>query len=110
MQIADYILDNILAKKLTQGDKIQSVREMAADVQVNPNTVMRTFSYLQEEGIIFNKRGIGYFIADDAYEKTHKLKKDEFVRKYLPEVFRQMNLLNMSLDDLKKAFDNENPT
>ena len=109
MQIADYILDNILAKKLTQGDKIQSVREMAADVQVNPNTVMRTFSYLQEEGIIFNKRGIGYFVSDDAYEKTHKLKKNEFVRKYLPEVFRQMNLLNMNLEDLKRAFDNENP-
>jgi DNA-binding transcriptional regulator YhcF (GntR family) len=47
MQIADYILDNILAKKLKQGDKIQSVREMAADVQVNPNTIMRTFNFLQ---------------------------------------------------------------
>ena len=107
MQIADYILDNILAQKLAQGDKIQSVRELAAEVQVNPNTIMRAFNYLQEEGIIFNKRGIGYFITDDAYEITHKLKKDEFVKTYLPEVFRQMNLLNMNLDDLKLAYKSE---
>lgn len=107
MQIADYVLDNILAKKLKQGDKIQSVREMAAEVQVNPNTIMRTFNYLQEEGIIFNKRGIGYFISDDAYQITHKLKKEEFLRNYLPEVFRQMSLLEMNFDDLKMAYQSE---
>ncbi len=105
MQIADYILDNILAEKLKQGDKIQSVREMAANVQVNPNTVMRTFNYLQEEGIIFNKRGIGYFVAEDAYEKTRDLKKSSFVKKFLPEVFRQMQLLKMDFKDLKMAYD-----
>lgn len=105
MQIADYILDNILAEKLKQGDKIQSVRELAATVQVNPNTVMRTFNYLQEEGIIFNKRGIGYFVAEDAYEKTRDLKKTDFLDKYLPEVFRQMRLLKMEFQDLKSAFE-----
>ena len=66
MQIADYICESILANELKEGDRIQSVREMAAQVEVNPNTVARTFSYLQEKERIYNQRGVGYFAADDA--------------------------------------------
>ena len=101
MQIADYICENILALELKEGDRIQSVREMAAQVEVNPNTVARTFSYLQEKEIIYNKRGVGYFVAEDALTKTKALKKDAFIKQFLPEVFKMMELLGMSFDDLK---------
>lgn len=102
MQIADYICENILAAELKAGDRIQSVREMAAQVEVNPNTVARTFSYLQEKEIIFNKRGVGYFIAEDALEKTKELKKTAFVKQFVPEVFKMMELLGISFEDLQK--------
>ena len=105
MQIADYILDNILGQELKQGDRLQSVRDMAASVQVNPNTIMRTFTYLQEQGVIFNKRGIGYFVSEDALDKTKAIKKEAFVKQYLPEVFKVMDLLNMNLEDLKEIYD-----
>ena len=101
MQIADFIIENILATELKGGDRIQSVREMAAQVEVNPNTVARTFSYLQEKEIIFNKRGVGYFVAEDALDKTKKLKKEAFIKHYLPEVFKMMELLGISFEDLK---------
>ena len=64
LQIADHFCENILRKKWNPGDRIPSVREMAVNIEVNPNTVMRTFNYLQDKGIIFNKRGIGYFVSD----------------------------------------------
>lgn len=85
MQIADYICESILAAELKGGDRIQSVREMAAQVEVNPNTVARTFTYLQEKEIIFNKRGVGYFVAEDALEKTKVLKKAALSNSFSPK-------------------------
>ncbi len=102
MQIADYISENILAEKLKGGDRIPSVREMAAQVEVNPNTVARTYTYLQEREIIFNKRGVGYFIAEDALEKTRALKKDAFLQQYLPDFLKMMKLLNLNWEDVQK--------
>jgi len=107
MQIADYLCERILAAELKGGDRIQSVREMAAQVEVNPNTVARTFTYLQEKEIIFNKRGVGYFVADDALQKTKDLKKTAFIKQYLPEVFKLMELLEISFEDLKKLKEEE---
>ena len=104
MQIADLIIDEVLAKRLPEGERIQSVREMAARVQVNPNTVQRAFTFLQDQGIIVNQRGVGFFVADDAFAKTQHLRKDEFLTEYLPEFIRRMKLLNLELEDLKKYF------
>ncbi len=104
MQIADHVIENILAQNINGGDRMQSVREMAESVQVNPNTVMRSYSYLQDEGLIFNKRGIGYFIADDALNRTQDMKKSNFIQNALPEFFRQMDLLGIDFDELKKLY------
>ena len=97
-------MDNILARKIQRGEKTQSVREMAATVQVNPNTIQRSYNYLQEQEIIVNQRGIGFFVADDALEKTQSLKKSSFVKQELPQVFKTMNLLEMNFDDLKEIY------
>ena len=105
MQIADAILDHILAQRWQQGERIPSVRELASDIQVNPNTVMRTFNYLQDKGIIFNKRGIGYFVSEKAYEKTRNIRKDDFVHHFLPQVFKTMELLEMNFEDLKSIYE-----
>jgi len=104
MQIADHIFENILAGELAPGDRLQSVREMAANIQVNPNTVVRTFSYLQDKGIIFNQRGIGFFVSDDALTKAQNLKKETFIQQYIPEFFKMMDLLNLSMKDLEKLY------
>ncbi len=104
MQIADFITENILSEKIKAGDKIQSVREMAASIQVNPNTVMRTYSYLQEQEIIYNKRGIGYFVADDAAQKMKALRKEEFVKQDLPALFKNMDLLEIGFEELEQIY------
>ena len=104
LQIGEYICENILRKLWKEGEKIPSIREMAISIEVNPNTVMRTYNYLQDMGIIFNKRGIGYFIADRSYEKTRELKKKNFINRELPHFFKTMDLLKITLDDLKELY------
>lgn len=101
LQIADTFCENILLRKWKALDRIPSVREVAVEIEVNPNTVMRTFTYLQEQGIIFNKRGIGYFVSEDGFEKTIALRKENFVTNELPRFFKTMEFLNLSLDDMK---------
>lgn len=104
IQIANRFFENILKRKWTSGDKIPSIRDMAVEFEVNPNTTMRTFTYLQDKGIIYNKRGIGYFLADDGFEKTIALKKEQFVEEELPVFFNTMQLLGLTLEDLKVYF------
>lgn len=104
LQITDLFFDEILMKKWNNGDRIPSVRELAINIEVNPNTVMRTYSYLQEKGIIYNKRGIGYFLADDAYMATLKLRKEEFIQQDLPQIFKTINLLDIKFTDLEVLY------
>lgn len=104
LQIADQLCENILLEKWKPGDRIPSVRELAVSIEVNPNTVMRTFNYLQEKGIIFNKRGIGYFVSEDGFQKTRALRKEDFVTEELPRFFKAMSLLNLSLDDVNEYY------
>jgi len=105
-QIASSIQENILDKTWNEGDRIPSVRETAGRIQVNPNTVMRTYSLLQDEGIIYNKRGIGFFVADDARQKTIEMKKAKFNKDFLPELFKIVDQLGISWKEIEQSFDN----
>ncbi len=108
LQIADLICENILTLKWPVGEKIQSVREMAANIEVNPNTVMRSYAHLQDAGIIKNKRGIGFFVSEGAPDKILELQRQEFVQEELPEVVRKMKLLGVGIEDFVQLFDQFN--
>ena len=103
-QIADYICENILVTTWEEKDRIPSIREMAVATEVNPNTVMRTYTYLQNLGIIYNERGIGYFVASDALERIVALKKEEFISNDLPELFKKMDMLGISFDEIERLY------
>ena len=105
LQIGDHICENILRGTWKEGYRIPSIREMSVSIEVNPNTVMRTYSYLQDMGIIYNKRGIGYFVADHAQEKVLNRKRADFVSTTLPSLFRTMNLLKISFEELERHYD-----
>lgn len=105
LQIADHISERILSGTWQQGERIPSIREMSEEIEVNPNTVMRSYGYLQDLGIIYNQRGIGYFVAEDAFQKTLELKKKNFIRLELPRVFRTMDLLHLSCEDLRVLYE-----
>jgi DNA-binding transcriptional regulator YhcF (GntR family) len=101
LQIADQFCENILLEKWKPGDRIPSVRELAVTLEVNPNTILRTYNYLQDMGIIFNKRGIGYYVSDDGFHKTRDLRRQDFINHEIPRFFKAMSLLNLSIQDVE---------
>ena len=104
LQIGEYIFEQILLKKYPMGDKIPSIRELAVALEVNPNTVQRTYDFLQQKEIIQTKRGIGYFVADDAEEKILAFRREQFVEIELPNVFRNLHLLKIDFEDFKAKY------
>lgn len=93
LQIYDTICDQVLSGALVPDSRIPSVREYGAQLGVNPNTIMRTYEKLTTDGIIYNKRGLGFFISQDAREKVLEYKKTEFVNETVPKIRRQLQLL-----------------
>ena len=104
IQIADRVCDRVLSGEYQADARIPSVRELAVEMEVNPNTVMRSFERLQANDIIYNKRGIGYFIASDAEKKIRKMRHNQFVDEVLPSVFKEMHLLGVNLSELTEAY------
>ena len=102
IQIADNLSERILNGSLEAESKIPSVRELATEMGVNPNTIVRSYAELQSKKIIANSRGIGYFVSNNAKEIINNWRREEFFESDLPEFVRQMNVLGISYEDLKK--------
>lgn len=104
MQIADYFGTNIMQEQWLADEKVPSVRQLAIDLEVNPNTVMRTYTHLQETGVIYNKRGIGYFVSPNAKTILIDMIKQQFIEIELPEFYRKMELIGLTFKDLEEMF------
>lgn len=107
LQICTQMYEKILSGELKTDERILSVRELGVQLGVNPNTIMRSYETMQNMGIIYNRRGIGYFIAEGAREAILKLMKKEFMNDELPELVRKMKLLGVQLSELEQMFKTE---
>ncbi len=105
LQIVDRICDEVLGGNLKPDDRMPSVREYAATVQVNPNTMMRAYDYLSSLGIIYNRRGIGFFVSAKAPEEIHKMRISDIFGDRLLEVFRELQLLGITPETLKERYE-----
>lgn len=106
LQIADKLCDDVMLGNLAAGDRIPSVREYAARLEVNANTVMRSYEYLERSGVIFNRRGIGFFIADSALETITTMRKATFLNNEINYFLNRLMTLNISPDELKNIYAN----
>jgi DNA-binding transcriptional regulator YhcF (GntR family) len=104
LQIADFVCEQILLNIWKKNEKIPSVRELAVSLEVNPNTVMRTYAFLEEKDIIEMQRGIGYFVTKNARKHILEFKKEEFLNNDLPQLFRSMELLNIDLESFSQLY------
>ena len=104
VQMADRLCDEILAGKYQDDDRIPSVREYSVLLEVNTNTAVKAYDELARANIIYNKRGLGYFVTPGAKKQILKERKKEFMKERLPELFRQMKLLGITLEDVKSEF------
>ncbi|WP_346236269.1 GntR family transcriptional regulator [Niabella insulamsoli] len=105
LQIADYVCEKIMLREWMPDGKISSVRELAIQLEVNPNTVARAYEFLKQQDIIYDKRGIGYFITTEGSKNAANYRKQEFLEKELPLFFRNMYLLNIEPEDLKAKYE-----
>ena len=100
LQIADQIRDRILQGEWGAGERIPSIRELAIELGVNPNTVTRSYQALLDWGIVVNQRGRGYFVNERAAERALTAMRKEFVRDELPRIVRAMQTLDIGIDEL----------
>lgn len=100
LQIADQICVRILQSEWQVGDRIPSIRELAAELGVNPNTVTKSYQTLVDRKVISNQRGRGYFVNADAPKRVLEEMKKDFIREEIPRIAKAMDLLNIGIDEL----------
>ncbi len=105
LQLAERIMDAIIAERYTPGSRIPSVREYAAEVEVNPNTVVRSYEYLEQKGIVYNKRGLGFFVADNAPEVVMSMRRAVFYAEELPYFFERIESFGWSPAELAAEYE-----
>jgi GntR family transcriptional regulator len=104
LQIADHMSEHITLGKWLPDEKVPSVRELAIALQVNPNTVMRTYEHLQQLDILFNKRGLGLFVTTDAVKRVKTIRKERFLQQELPDFFNSIYLLDIDPEEVLKRY------
>lgn len=99
-QIALLLEDRILSGTFSESERLPSARELAATLEVNPNTAARSLQLLSDMGLAYTERGAGYFVAPGAYEKIQVARRERFFNEELPRVFSMMQSLGIQFDEL----------
>ena len=105
LQMVDRLCNEILAGTYHEDDRIPSVREYAVMLEVNTNTAVKAYDELARANIIYNKRGLGYFVSPGAKEQILDERRRDFMDNKLPELFRQMKLLGIKKVEIRNLFD-----
>lgn len=109
LQMSERLCDDILSGRYKAGDRIPSVRELSEMLEVNTNTVVRTYDRLTRLEIIYTRRGMGYFVAENARSLILASRRKEFMDESLPELFRQMRLLGITVEELEERWNESGP-
>ncbi len=104
IQIAERIADEIMLGVYKDDGRIPSVREYAARMEVNTNTALRSYAYLEQTGVIYQRRGLGYFTTPEARELIIKHYKEDFFGSFLPEMFSRMDILGIGIEEIEKLY------
>ncbi len=104
IQMADRLCDDILAGTYSDDDRVPSVREYAVSLEVNTNTAVKAYDQLARDGIIYNRRGLGYFVTPGARDSIMQARRKAFLDTTLPSLFRDMRLLGIGIDDIVKEW------
>jgi GntR family transcriptional regulator len=104
LQIADSLMDSIVRGELPDESRLPSVRDYAIEAGVNPNTVMRTFVWLQQQELIYMKRGIGYFVASNAADRILQMRKEYFFDHEANYFFDRLSSFGISPEQLMNAY------
>lgn len=104
LQIADRLGDKILSGTLLPEGKIPSVRELAAEIEVNANTVARTYEYLQQSGVIYTKRGLGYFVSPDAKDVIIAMRREQLMKGEMDYFLGKLKAVGITPAELQEMY------
>lgn len=107
IQIADRLCDEILTGKFVDDGRIPSVREYAVLLEVNTNTTVKSYDLLEQQGVIYKKRGLGYFVTPGAKQQILQERRKEFMEARLPEMFRQMRMLGIGIEEVEERWNDD---
>ena len=105
-QIYELLLTHIADGEWSEEERVASVRELGATLAVNPNTVMRAYERATDEQLIYNRRGIGYFVSVGARERAATLLRERFEREQLPSIFRSMQRVGITAEEFVLLYKN----
>lgn len=99
-QIVDLCYARIVSDVWHVDGRVPSIKELSVELAVNNRTVLKAFEELQAQGIIYPKRGLGYYVSPDAPALILEARRAEFFRETLPDLRDRMRLLQLTLDDI----------
>ena len=102
LQNVDLMQEKIMRGDWREEERIPSVREMGAMVGVNPNTIVRSYQLLEAQEVIYNKRGLGYFVKEGAVARIKENVKSEFIANELPQFKAKLEMLGITKEELLK--------
>lgn len=102
LQMSERLMDEIAAGVYPDEERIPSVREYAVSLGVNTNTAMKAYDELSRNNIIYNKRGLGYFVTQGANENIKSQRRRDFMEHGIQQLIRQMKLIDMDVEELTK--------
>ena len=108
LQICSQLYEQILQGELKADDRILSVRDYGIQLGVNPNTIMRSYETMTAAGIIYNKRGIGYFVSDGAAQKILQMRREMFMKEQLNEFFDEIDILKIPIEEIVELYNQRN--
>ncbi|MCC8119549.1 MAG: GntR family transcriptional regulator [Bacteroidales bacterium] len=103
-QIVELCHNRILDGQWEDGQKIPSVRELSVELTVNTRTVLSAFDVLEQEGVIITRRGLGYFLTEEARARVLALRRQEFFDTIVPEFLAQMHSLGITFDEILEKY------
>ncbi len=102
-QLKERVVAMMLDGVLNPGDALPSVRQIAAEYQLNPITVSRAYQELADEALVEKRRGLGMYVTDGAREKLLASERERFLKEEWPAVVARITRLGLSIDALTKA-------
>ncbi len=102
LQIRDRIVRLVLGGSLKVEEQLPSVRQVAAELAVNPITVMKAYQLLVDEGVLEKRRGLGMFIKDGAWTRLMEQARRQFLESEWPRIRQRITALGLSVQELTK--------
>jgi len=99
-QLRDRVVAMILDGVLKQGDALPSVRQVAADFQINPITVSKAYQELVDENLVEKRRGLGMYVTEGARSALMKSERERFLTEEWPTLYARLTRLGLTLDQL----------